>query len=228
MVNDILDAFLLCGARVNPTLLSATAELPRYLVPPATAQLVRHRARSQPPHLAGIIPALAVDDDGAVLIHAIEHGPRTSTAPQAFTVGAALTPGIRHVEEITPRPVTCLVAARFVVFQQLQVTDVPSFFWCEGECGVGAASLTSAGWLLPVDVRSDIDQVTMLDPQSGSLMSLGQLLRETGVAAMEAEVTQSVVQDMGTAIGTAIEQLDHIRRGCSLREVSRGLLVLPE
>jgi hypothetical protein len=228
MVNDIIDAYLQCGARVNPSLLNATSGLPRFLVPPATAKLVRHRARSQPPNLSAIIPALVVDDDGAVLIHAIEHGSQTSTAPLAFTVGAALSPGIRKVEEITPRPVTCLVAARVVVFQQIHVTDCPSFFWCEGECGVGAASLTSAGWLLPVDVRSDIERVTMLDPQSGSLMSLGQLLRGSVAAAMEDEVVQSVMQDMGTAIGTAIEQLDHIGRGCSLREVSRGLLVLPE
>jgi len=228
MLYDVVDSYFRWGNEINPTLVSATSHFPRYLIPAETAQYVRHRVRSHPPSLSGLAPALVIDDDGAVLLHGLTHEPFTTTAPEAFTIGEATGPGVRSVEKISPRPLHCLASARFVVFQLAGADDGHSFFWCEGECGLGEAMLTSSGWLSPVDVSSSVDRVTMRDPETQALFTLGDLLRTSAAGDRAMEVGERMIHDMGTAIGTAIEQLDHVWRGCSLRTVEQGTLALPE
>jgi hypothetical protein len=116
--------------------------------------------------------------------------------------------------------------ARFVVFQDHSQTGEIDCIWSEGMCRFGEPRLTSQGWQTMLDVQCRMEDVRMALTNEKRIVTAAELSHAQEHA--EAAAHSSISLDAGTAIGTALEQLDHIRRGCSLRSVSRGWLVLTE
>lgn len=226
MSNRVTDAFKRWLPTMNPSLCRVCDHVPAYLVPPPSASIIQAYARQHAISLESLVESLVVDDAGAVLLYEVADETGVAESGSGYAVGRPKNDPLHRVEAISIPRFELRKRARFVVFQDHSHTGEIDCMWSEGVCRLGDPRLTSQGWQTMIDVQCRPEDVRLSLTRERRIVTATEL---TGAVAGAAESAHSSISlDVGTAIGTALEQLDHIRRGCSLRPVSRGWLVLTE
>lgn len=225
MSNHVYDDFRRWAPRMNPTLAATIEDMRTYLVPRPSAHVILAHARRFPPSLDAVVNALVVDDRGAVVIHDLKQESGDAVPQVSYRVDGPAGPSGQVVEPIKTPRFHYRLRAHFVVFQSHQYDQV-GCMWAEGECYLGDPVRDGEVWRSLIDVDCSMSNVRFSLPGEGRIVTLAAMCAEGGTPI---ELAFEPIQvEVGTAIGTAIEQLDHVHRGCSLRQGSRGTIVLTE
>lgn len=226
MSNRVTDSFKRWMPQMSPSLCRVVDRVPTYLVPQPSASVIQAYARQHAISLEALTESLVVDDGGAVLLYDIVAESGVVESASGYAVGRPKDAPLHRADPVSIARFEYRMQARFVVFQDYSQTGEIDCIWSEGLCRFGEPQLTSQGWQTMLDVQCRTEDVRMSLTREKRIVTAAELSRAEAHA--EAAAHSSISLDVGTAIGTALEQLDHIRRGCSVRPVSRGWLVLTE
>jgi hypothetical protein len=224
-LNFIADNLQRWTSRMNPGLLSTIAQMPTYLVPPSSASVIRSWSKRHLVNLEAITDAVLIDEQGAVaLFNVVEEKGRI--APEhALLITKSMQADTHVTDSIPAFPITYKKKSRFVIVQRNPAHSPIEYSWSQGEvlyCG----SIPMGDKIRPViDIHFTLDDSkTQFD--NGDLVTMTEICSHTGQSPTEA--WNGLATDITNSIVTAMEQLDHIHRGCSLRSGSRGTIVLTE
>lgn len=214
-----------CLVRFAFDLAGRAQELPTYLVPQATSAVVRAWGRRHRVDVCSVADAVVVNGSGAVIFHEVRAERGVAPAGHSCMSMASGTGQFATCVDVHHGGLPYLMSCRYAFAASGLGHGLFESAWTEGRCWLGEAREIDGVPVVPLVIDYDLDD-TLLVFVGGAVVPLS-AVGAVHSRPLQAIYLQAAVQ-IASAIATAVGQLDHIRRGCTVLPGAHGSTVLTE